>query len=51
MAIAYFFINGILMTLVGFSFFNALQHPEIKDSALNIWGYLFPTVICFILDK
>ena len=50
MSILYFFINAILCSLVSFSILNALQHPEIKESVLNIWGFLVPTVICFILD-
>ena len=51
MAVAYFFLNGILMALISFACLNALQHPEIKESVLNIWGYLVPTVICFVLDS
>ena len=51
MAIAYFFVNGILITVIGFAILNALQHPDIKESVLNIWGYFIPTIICFILDK
>lgn len=50
MAIIYFFANGILLSLVGFSALNALQHPDIKQSVLNIWTYFVPTFICFILD-
>ena len=51
MTIAYFFVNGILITVIGFAILNALQHPDIKESVLNIWGYFIPTIICFILDK
>ena len=51
MAVAYFFLNGILMALISFACLNALQHPEIKESVLNIWGYLVPTVVCFVLDS
>ena len=51
MAIGYFFVNGVLMALIGFTLLNALQHPDIKDSVLNIWGYFIPTIICIILDK
>ena len=50
MAIIYFFVNGILLSLVGFAILNAIQHPEIKESVINITGYLVPTVIAFILD-
>ena len=50
MSILYFFLNAILFSLISFSILNAMQHPEIKESVLNIWGFLVPTLICFILD-
>ena len=50
-AITYFFVNGVLFTLVVYSLANALQHPDLYESELNVVFTVISVASCFAFDR
>ena len=44
--IIFFFVIGLMATIVAYSICNALQHPEIRQSHLNMLFTVVPPVLC-----
>lgn len=49
--IVYFFLNGILLTIVIYAIANALQHPHLTESSLNSYFTLIAVVTSFSFDN
>lgn len=47
----FFFLNGILLTIVIYAIANALQHPHLTESSLNSYFTLIVVVTSFSFDN
>lgn len=50
-AYTYFIINGLLLTIMIYSLANAIQHPKLAESNLNVFFSLIIIVTSFSFDN